>query len=64
MLKPKRKVINHKRCNKIIISAMKQPIKYHLPKRRRTTFKQFTKKEEKAKKIVMVSFIFKGEKVI
>tara|TARA_B100002052_G_scaffold131625_2_gene120891 strand:- start:3282 stop:3971 length:690 start_codon:yes stop_codon:yes gene_type:complete len=40
-----RKVINHKRCNKIIISAMKQSIKYHLPKLNEiTTFKQFNKK--------------------
>ena len=30
--KSERKTINHERCNKIIISAMKQSVKFHLPK--------------------------------
>ena len=40
-----RKVINHERCKKIIISAMKQSLKHYLPKLNDiTTFKQFTEK--------------------
>ena len=30
--KSERKTINYERCNKIIISAMKQSVKFHLPK--------------------------------
>tara|TARA_B100000900_G_scaffold228417_1_gene193919 strand:- start:6512 stop:7201 length:690 start_codon:yes stop_codon:yes gene_type:complete len=48
-----RKVINHKRCNKIIISAMKQSIKYHLPKLNEiTTFKQFIEKNIQESKYI------------
>lgn len=40
-----RKVINHERCNKIIISAMKQSLKHYLPKLNDIiTFKKFTEK--------------------
>ena len=40
-----RKVINHERCNKIIISAMKQSLKHYLPKLNDIiTFKKFIEK--------------------
>ena len=48
-----RKVINHIRCNKIIISAMKQSLKQYLPKLNDIiTFKKFTEKNIQGAKYI------------
>lgn len=48
-----RKVINHIRCNKIIISAMKQSLKQYLPKLNNIiTFKKFTEKNIQGAKYI------------
>lgn len=48
-----RKIIKIERCNRILLSAMKQSLKYHLPKLNEgTSFQDFIKKDFKGSKYI------------
>ena len=55
-----KKSINYDRCNKIIISSLKQSLQYHLPKlNKATSFKEFILKN----KCGMIAHCNKGKKI-
>ena len=57
-----RKVIKTERCNRILISAMKQSLKYHLPKlNEATTLKDFLKQDFEGNKYI--AHCENGEKI-
>ena len=56
-----RKIVKTERCNKILLSAMKQSLKYHLPKLNEgTSFKDFIKQDFEGSKYI--AHCDKGEK--
>ena len=55
-----KKSINHERCNKILISSLKQSLQYHLPKlNKATSFKDFILKNKNG----MIAHCNEGEKI-
>ena len=55
-----KKSINHERCNKILISSLKQSLQYHLPKlNKATSFKDFILKNKNG----MIAHCNEGKKI-